>query len=158
MPYPIQQPFDELQALITELGIYQAPALFYLSEIVTPVSIVDSQISIDSVQVPVTLLLPATAGELAAPAANTRLADTGQLPAGDYNVTVLIGSADGNSYRLRRRNAADAADIWSHRFPILGTTSFEFTSRFKLAANERLVVENVLVGVGTYQASIWARV
>jgi hypothetical protein len=158
MPYPIQQPFDELQALITELGIYQAPALFFLSEVVQPVSIVDSQISINSIQVPVTLFLPASAGELAAPAANTRLADTGQLPAGDYNVTVLVSSPDSNSYRLRRRNAADAADIWSHRLTINAFGAFEFTTRLNISTNERLVVENLVLGVGTYQASIWARV
>jgi hypothetical protein len=86
------------------------------------------------------------------------LADTGQLPAGDYNVTVVISSPDSNSYRLRRRNAADTADIWSHRLTINAFGAFEFTSRLNISTNERLVVENLVLGVGTYQASIWARV
>lgn len=143
--------------LIRRLGIAIPPGQdvpFELTGNVLPVAIVDAP-NINAVTVAPILGIPASAGELIAPAANTRLADTGGQAFGDYNFTLVVSSADGNSYRVRRRNAADAADIWSSRIFTLGSTTYQWNSRFHLELNERVVIENVTAGVGTYQASVW---
>jgi hypothetical protein len=104
--------------------------------------------------------VPFTAGEVTAPAANTRLANTGALVAGQYNLTIAFFAGEGNSLRIRRRNAADGADIWSQRI-VIGNAMWisPFQLRVVLAASEFVVIENVSAGTaGTiYQASIWVQ-
>jgi hypothetical protein len=162
MPYRIQQPFDELQLLIQELGIYDSPALFYLSEMVQPVSVVDSRINFITQSAPIIPALRSSAGELTNPAANTRLADTGQLPAGDYYVQMFLsGSTLATGYvRLKQRNAADAADVNTlmvryNMSPVTYDAVFVYT----LAQNERLVIENsIAVGAGIeVQGILWTK-
>lgn len=66
---------------------------------------------------------------------------------------------EGNNFRIRRRNAADTADIWSFRFPVLSPANgpVVLALRLILAANEFVVVENFgAAGAGVaYQASIF---
>jgi hypothetical protein len=146
--------------ILRKLGITGLQRWF-LSDTVIPVAIVDSEVLLTAAASTPLVGVPASAGELAVPAANTRLATTGALPAGNYTMVIWISSTDltANSIRIRRRNAADAADIWGHRLTIGGPTPpFVVTAlRLVLAQNELVVVENVLVGSAgsVYQASIF---
>jgi hypothetical protein len=147
-----------LQNLATRLGV-KGIVTAALDPVVHPVAIVDGSITAFTQQ---PLDVPFTAGELTAPIANTRLASTGPLVAGQYNLTFMESAAETHTIRVRRRNAADAADIWSQRFTIFtpgGIQSQIFTGRLILAAGELVVVENVNAGGGgiVYQASIWVQ-
>lgn len=143
-------------SLLQRIGFSQFPR-FFLGNLVQPVALVESAVGFTAIQ-PV-FGTPASAGETAAPLANVRLANTGQLAIGTWTFFVVISANDANTFRVRRRNAADAADIWSQLFikDILGP-AIQFQIRCTLAQNERLVVENVgNAGPGTtYQASIFA--
>lgn len=157
---PIPNPSGWLSTLLSRLGINRLKD-FLLSDVVSPVALVDSYVSLTANTVPPLFGTPASAGEIGGPAANTRLADTGALPAGTYTFRV-IGSHNENvtaSFRVRRRNAADAADVWSIRIAIV-TAAIDLEFRQTLAANERIVFENVGAGGGgfTYQGAIFAAV
>lgn len=92
------------------------------------------------------------------PVAGTRLADTGGLAVGNYSVLVLVGASANVDCRLRRRNAADAADVWSQRFVCDGSSFSLFSGRFSFLQGERLVVENINTIASTIQASIFATI
>lgn len=147
--------------VLNRFGIQSSP-IFALDEVVRPVAIVDSAVDLTVSSLLEAYGTPASAGEVVAPAINTRLADTGALAAGSWTFMVWVGSLDASqSYRLRRRNAADAADVWSFRFfPNVanGPGFAQFRFRVGVASGERLVVENAAAGGGgsTYQASIFA--
>jgi hypothetical protein len=147
------------QGLLARLGAAPNLGGFALDTVVTPVSLVDSDISLNAVAATPLLNVPFTGGELVAPAAATRLADTGQLPAGNYNFLLMFSANDPNAFRIRRRNATDAADVWTYRMQI-GTSIFHpmLQLRLVMLANERLVIENVTAGGATlvYQAVIFA--
>lgn len=162
--YPIPNPSGWL-GILTKLGLTQSPR-FTLNDVVQPVALVDSEITLNAITVPTLYGTPASGGETAAPGAGTRLADTGQLTAGAWVCTVFFSSNDNGAapnnlaWRLRRRNAADAADIWSFRFA-QGTANVAWspiTLRLTFAQSERLVVETVgaATAATTYQASIFA--
>src|SRR5438876_11576019 len=107
-----------------------------MSDLVLPVALVDTSVAINALQVLPAFGSPASGGELVAPAANTRLADTGALAAGTYTFTVWVGASEGNTgLRIRRRNAADAADIWLQRFGSGAAFCIQVTFRTPLAAN-----------------------
>lgn len=142
--------------LLARLGI-RNPEPFELEPNVFPVAVVDSDVAL-TVSTPI-FGVPFSTGEQAGVAANQRLADTGPQPAGDYAVLIWISGA-ANNFRVRRRNAADAADIWSIR---MGNASDLLVplnqQRFTLATDERLVIEVVSAdAVNTYQAAIWLTV
>jgi hypothetical protein len=145
--------------VLSRLG--SAPNLggFALDTVVTPVSLVDSDITL-AAQVSTPLVnVPATAGELVAPAINTRLATTGPLPAGPYSMTFWISADENNTFRLRRRNAADTLDVWSARLSgQAGRTFLNLSLRLVLASNEFVVIENAAAGLAgiTYQALIFS--
>jgi hypothetical protein len=131
-----------------------------LSDTVVPVALVDSEVTLNASASTPLVNVPASAGEQAVPAANTRLANTGPLPAGPYTMVFWIGTNEANAFRVRRRNAADSADIWAQRFAAgvgQGPGFTNFGLRLILAANEFVVIENVGIGgAGTvYQASIF---
>lgn len=132
-----------------------------MSDTVVPVALVDSSITLNASASTPLVNVPASAGELAVPAAGTRLATTGALPAGPYSMVFWISHNDAQSFRIRRRNAADTADIWSFRMHNLlantGCGLLQLALRLNLAVNEFVVVENVAVGgAGSlYQASIF---
>jgi hypothetical protein len=136
--------------LITRLGIKPPFSNgFEMSNVVTPVSIVDQDISLSTVQSPGPLLdLPFTNGDFTAPAVGTVLADTGPQSAGDYFVRILVGSdgAQNNPLfvEIARRNAANNGDLWKAYVPIgsgsMITLPFDMVARIRLNVNERLVV------------------
>lgn len=157
--WQIQDKPDVLQDLLISLGIYQTPAIFGLSPVVSPVSIVDSRIAIAAVVTAPVWDFRVTAGELNNPAANTRLADTGQLAAGTYEMLVQFTILGGLFIRLKQRNATDTADISSEATWNAGYYTYTITRIHKIAASERVVVENSLApGAGNIlQAIIWGR-
>lgn len=136
---------------------------FVLNNMVQPVSLVDSDITLSAQVTTLNCNLPATQGELAAPAANTLLADTGALQAGTYNVLILgSGSIAGNfnfDMRVQRRDAANAANRWSQVFScnVNGGQNLVFPLRITLGEQERLrvmTVNNSVAG-SLYQVSIF---
>ncbi len=151
--------------LINRLGVRPPPAsAFLLSNVVQPVTLVDTDIAIPTTfQTPV-LDQAFTAGELVAPGAGVVLADTGALPAGNYNVRMLYsengGSASSSDIKLQRRDAANAANIWSQLFLINPSDSslIDISMTVKLAVNERIrVVQGAAAPAGaTFQANLWA--
>jgi hypothetical protein len=145
-----------LQALAQRLGV-EGIVRAILSPVVVPVALVDGSIQATTGQA---LDTPFTAGETTAPLINTRLANTGALTNGQYNMTVMVAATENNRFRLRRRNAADSADIWAQEF-INGSNlpPVIFVLRVVLAVNEFLVVENAAAGAAgqIYQASIWVQ-
>ena len=83
-------------------------------------------------------------GELNNPAGNVIIIDTGQLPAGDYDViaTLSASATAGITARnsLEHRNAANAAtlsDFFTFVTPT-GTMNYSITIALRLALNERL--------------------
>ena len=68
-----------------------------------------------------------------------------------------IMSPEGNNWRVRRRNAADTADVWAFRLALPASGMTVLALRLLLLVNELVVIENVTAGgVGvTYQASIF---
>lgn len=133
-----------------------------MSNVVQPISIVDSDVTLSAVTSTMTLDTPSTGGELAAPLAGATLADTGALTANTYNFALVIG-CDGTagidrSIRIKRRNAADTADIWSALVTVgSGSSPTMISFRATISLNERV---RITVGPnnfsGTVQACIWA--
>lgn len=150
-----------LQPVLDRLGVKAAVRHAY-EPLVLPVVIIDSAGTPFTATVSSQPLdIPTSAGETTAPAANTRLFDTGQLAAGAWDVTIFVTVPETNAIHLRRRNSADNADIWAHRFQIANSQTFILipNMRIVLRTNERIVVENIGAGGAgvVYQASIWAR-
>jgi hypothetical protein len=131
---------------------------FALDTVVTPVSLVDSDITLAANLATPLVNVPASAGEITAPAAGTRLATTGALPAGPYSMTFWVSAGEATALRVRRRNAADTLDVWSFRPHLVANNFYNFALRLVLALNEFVVVENVGVGSAgiVYQASIFS--
>jgi hypothetical protein len=135
---------------------------FLLQNLIVPVALVDPP-TLTATLSAMVVDTPATAGELTAPAINTRLADTAALAAGQYNVLLLLSSTENNNraYRFRRRNAADNGDIWSMQLELVAGMDFIDLGPLRLVINasERLVVENtVAIAAGQIvQASIWTQ-
>jgi hypothetical protein len=107
--------------LITRLGVRPPPdGAFELSNIVIPVSIVDTDVPLTSVSSSQLLDTPFTAGPQAAPPINTVLADTGAQNAGNYLLFLFISLFDsagaGPMVAFQRRDLANAANIWEQRF------------------------------------------
>jgi len=153
---PIQDPSGWI-SILRRLGITGLRS-WYLADVVVPVALVDSEITLTAIAEAQLLGTPASAGELAAPAANTRLADTGPQNVGNYAALIWMGISEANSLRVRRRNAADAGDVWSFRLPMAINSTFVLGPiRIFLAQGERLVVENITAGAGgsVYQAALF---
>lgn len=153
-------------ALMVRFGIQAVPQApqWELSNTVTPVAIVDPD-PIQVVAVNPLWNLPFTFGQLLSPAAAAILADTGALPAGSWEVFILLGNdaavAGDIDFRIQRRNAANSGDIWVQRFHQSTASTvrgdFQLKARFQLSLNERIRVENVGTTAGvTVQASIFA--
>jgi hypothetical protein len=142
---------------LNRLGAAPNMGGFALDTVVVPVSLVDSDITLNASSATPLVNVPTSAGEQIAPPANTRLANTGALPAGPYTMVFWISAAEANSFRFRRRNAGDTADIWSFRGGIQAAGFLNFALRLNLALNEFVVIENVVAGGAGffYQASIY---
>jgi hypothetical protein len=154
MDYKIQIP-GELTDLLPLFGIVGPVFEWKLNDTVLPVALVNSQVTLSSTATPLLYTTTQSAGETAAPAANTRLVNTGQLNSGNYAFRISITSLETNSYRIRIRNAADAADIWSSLVGVINTDTLVWDITWTLAQNERLVVENVGAGAVNYQARVF---
>ena len=153
--------------LINRLGLKPPPGLGWLfSTVVQPVSVVDSDVTLSAIATTQILDTPFTQGEVASPVgANALLADTGAQPAGNYSVFIMVGGdngvAFGADFRIQRRDAANAANIWSQELLIdsAGTPNFVTSMTVTLATNERIrVITKAAASVGvSLQASIWLR-
>jgi len=145
--------------LLQRLDIREIPGpRFDLADLVLPVALVDPGDSpLQANAVPPVIGAPFSAGELVGPVAGTRLADTGQLAAGTYwFVFTIAGNTGTNDFRLGRRNAADAAWVWSQRyFNPVNSPLWVGPLRVTLAANERLAAEVVTNFAGTSQANLY---
>lgn len=138
------------------------PDGFELSNVVQPVSLVDSDVALAAVTTSQLLDTPLTAGPQAAPVINTVLADTGAQAAGNYILFILVSAFDtvaGPDIQFQRRDAANAANIWEQRYWTGGATSYflQTTLRVTLQLNERVRVVNPRAGGAgsNYQANIW---
>lgn len=131
-----------LQTLASRLGV-QGIITAVLDPVVRPVAIVDGSVQASTLQ---TLDVPFTAGETTAPAANTRLMTGPPLALGQWNVTLLLSAGENCTWRVRRRNAADSADVWEQRIDSRGSGFTPIALRALVAAGEFFVVENVNVG------------
>lgn len=152
---PIQNPSGWL-TILTRLGI-TGIVRWFLSDTVQPVALVDSSVTLNASSSTPLVNVPASALEVIAPGIGTRLATTGALPAGPYSMVFWIAAGETNAFRIRRRNAADTADVWSFRFVIPNANSLVVALRLQLAVNEFVVVENIFGGTAgiVYQASIF---
>lgn len=154
---PVQNPSAWL-AILTRLGI-TGVVRWFLSDTLVPVAIVDSEITLSATSTTPLLGTPASGGEIVAPAAGSTLATTGPLAAGVYSILIWIGISEANSLRIRRRNAADTADIWSFRLPMIANTAvFIGPLRVSVAQNEAIRVDVIALGGGgqVYQAEIFS--
>lgn len=155
---PVENPSGWL-TILSKLGI-TGLRRWTISDVVVPVALVDSEITLNASSSTPLVNVPATAGEFTAPVINSRLAATGALPAGAYSMVFWVSSNEGNTFRVRRRNAADTADVWSFRFTA-GTGAqagfSNFALRLLLAVSEQVVIENAIAGGAgaLYQASIF---
>lgn len=148
--------------LINRLGVRPPPPeAFLLSNVVQPVSLVDADIAIPTSSTTPKMDTPSTGGQVAAPANNTILADTGALAAGVYNVTIIMASDDiapsSAFVALERRDAANAANIWSQLFVTGSTLNPVLTLRVNISLNERIRARKQVnsSAATTYQVSIW---
>lgn len=152
------------------LGLIPPPQVPYeISNIVIPVALVDSDITLAATASTALLGTPASTGNQTAVAADTVLADTGALAAGDYNVTVSAGQhvTLGNQHflKLQRRDAANAANVWEINLPV-GTSgggplrAYFFNFRCALFGSERLrlVTGDAVPAVEVVQGNIWATI
>jgi hypothetical protein len=148
-------------SVINRLGIRPPFANgFEMSNVVQPVSIVDSDITLSAISTAQTIDTPATQGQVASPVGGTLLADTGQLLNGTYSVFIQIGKAVNNSadFLIQRRNAANAANIWEMMgsLEISGPGNLTYSLSCILQLNERIrVIEFNNAGVTTVEANIW---
>jgi hypothetical protein len=150
--------------LINRLGVRPPPPeSFLLSNVVQPVTIVDSDISLPAILTTQTLDTASSTGPQAAPAAGTLLADTGALSAGIFSFFVSIGinaGANQCDFILGRRNAANAAYVWRQQGCVsptgIGFITFSFTA--KMLASERLRIEELAAGgaLTSVEANIFA--
>jgi hypothetical protein len=103
---------------------------------------------------PIPAAAAAASGVSTAPAANAVVADTGQLPAGDYLVEVELSAAGvlaaGKALLVQHRNAGNSADVNTlGGCPAATSRSIE-VGRVTLALNERI---RVVVGAVAFAAS-----
>jgi hypothetical protein len=149
--------------LINRLGVRPPPPNgFELISTVQPVSLVDSDITIPTQLTTALLDVPASTGIAASPAAGTVLADTGALPAGNYNIVVTIGINNAGAgtvgdFSIARRNAANNADVWAQAgsVALTGTNFIVFAGQVRLLLNERIRVVTITIATVNYQANIW---
>lgn len=154
--------------LLTRLGIQpQLVSPFWvLSNVITPVSIVDQNLNIDATVQQFTYEIPAQGGETTNPAANTVLADSGARNVGNYAIQATwahFTTDNADALWLVRRNAANTADIW--KMILSYTTSDQgrsgiFQSQLALDQGERFVIRSSASGImtGTVQAGLFIHV
>ncbi len=140
--------------LIGQLSVIGTIGLLDFIPAVAPVFIVGSRgLTIESQPV---VYAPAEIFDAAAlnPAAATVIVDTGQLPAGDYDVNVHMDLAITvgvvQALVLIHRDAADAANLTVWRLHYIGPVQrgFDMNIALRIATNERLIIRNETVLTG----------
>lgn len=153
------------QNLLRDFQVIAPPRspVWYLSDTVIPVALVNSQIVLDA-NISETAMQFATVGTLAGPVAGTLLADTGQLASGRYLFRVYCNWGDlavQNSVNLQHRNAANAANNWESEFIVQVGATQRFTQEWveTLLPDERirLQVRVNATAVTRYAGIIWRR-
>lgn len=154
----IQLPSTELSNLLTEFGIIQPPSLLFLSNVVQPISIVDSRVSLSSVTTPANYTNAGSSGPVT-PAAATVIATTGPLAAGTYEFRLMMDSNDGVARRVdfQHRDAADATSLLTHRLIASATSKYDFTLTRTLVLNERVRIITVDAFGSPVQATLFWR-
>lgn len=149
--------------LLTRLGI--TPELvspfWYLSNTIVPVSIVDQNISVNAVQVPLVYNNRFDGSIQTNPTTGTTLAQTGALAAGTWSFKVVVAGRttdSGANIRLRLRNAADSTDIWAQNLMVTqADTPFfrDFLLSVPVGASQILRVQSIGTFTGEVQSNIW---
>ena len=154
------------QSLLTELGITRNNIPFVLKNDVVPVVLVGGTVSFLAAPTPAYQVTDIfTAGVQVAPAVNFVLADTGPLAVGAFTVQFIFNADENTRFAIQWRDAANAANLWLHEFPLLGAAAggdprVHFTLRFDVQnQNERFRVLNLIVGTAgnRFQATIMAK-
>ncbi len=148
-PSKIQLDFPQLTAdLIAQLNLIGTVGLLDFAPTVLPVFIIgDRDLTVDAVPVAYAAA-EIFSGAATSPSVNDIIADTGQLPAGTYDVFAQIHSASsalvGPAHAaLQHRNAANTATLATLADAAFTTTVLESAVRISglgyiLSANERL--------------------
>ena len=153
------------QDLLRDFQVIAPPRspVWYLSDTVIPVSLVNSQVTLDA-NISQTAMQFATAGTVVGPGAGAILADTGQLPAGTYLFRAQMSFLDGgaqNDILIEHRNAANSASIWAFENHSRQTVEMNTTVEWveTLLPDERLRATNRLATGGTSRRNviIWRR-
>jgi hypothetical protein len=139
--------------LINRLGIRPPFGQgFEISNVVQPVSIVDSGVTLSAISSTQTLDTGFSAGRITSPGANTIFADTGPLPAARYAVYLEIGKhvsgTQGQDFAIQRRNAANSGNIWELIGTIYGGSMEIINRQFicQLQENERIRIISINAG------------
>ena len=152
-------PFD---GVLRDFEIVLRPTanLWTLDTKVQPVSLVNSQITLDAILTQSPELF-ATTGIQAAPAGATPLSDTGQLAAGNWKIRAYIQMFDptnNGSVQVRHRNAANTANIWNQEFYTrfsVGNAGYFIEWAEAFAANERVdIIVSAPGGAGSFYNAI----
>jgi len=151
-------------SLINRLGVRPPPSEgFLLSNVIQPVTLVDSDVALAAVTTSQLLNTPFTQGLVVTPGASALLADTGAQSAGNYLLMIMYSARDATNdpeLQLQRRDAANAANIWTqYLFGDYATlqTLHVLSLRVTLQLNERVRI--IVTGAGSagsrYNANIW---
>lgn len=152
------------QDLLRDFQVIAPPRspVWYLSDTVIPVSLVNSQIVLDA-NISETAMQFATEGPKFQPLANVLLADTGQLPVGRYLFRIYANWSDPtfNSVNIQHRDPTDATNNWDYEM-VVGPTKterFEQSWTETLLADERIrLIVRVNAGANSrYSGIIWRR-
>jgi len=133
--------------------------LWQLSNIITPVSIVDSG-AVLTANVNVGPQSFATEGSIVNAAAGALLADTGQLAAGTWEIEAHVTNditASLSSTEMQHRNAANDGDIWNYAKWTIGGRMATFFFRERFLLNERFRIINTNLRAGDEQGFIFFR-
>lgn len=152
-----------LERLAVRLTRPVAP-LWYLSDTIMPVSLVDSQITLSAI-VETTAQQFATEGEQTAPAAGTVLSDTGQLPAGTFNFVAFgtfLDTINDNGISIGHRDPTNATNNWLFTYRGASAndpTQFRYDWTETVVANERIRLTTAATGgAGSlFNGIIWRR-
>lgn len=167
-----QLDFPQLTAdIISELRLAGQVGLLDFSDVVQPVYIIASRGGALGVTADLPAFDPSEifAGDAFDPAINTVIVDTGQLPAGTYDIFGNInlggsGPAAGSLLRVEHRNAANAANLATPLVVGVGNTYANHKAQLPLTAitialNERLRIINVIGNLaGLFAGVIGAKI
>jgi hypothetical protein len=128
-----------------------------ITNVVQPVSLVDSDITLNAVTSTQVLDAPSTNG-LVAPALNQILASVTAPADGEYAVFLIlaVASTASSDVALERVNAGGTT-LWSQAIIVGNSFTFFIQMRVRLKAGDTLRVRKITAadGSGRYQAAIW---